>query len=209
MYLLCRPEINVKFVMKHSQQLFDDLFLVKSFVFGLFLCSLTLCENLLDSLLFFQKKGSNNSLAHTLCTKTSTIGSGHSSLPLLEVLVIRSLYVLDSLKGQFAITASRSLGLFDHNLGTEFASRSPDGLDLVGSGVVRLTADACVATISHYWKIETKSPKFANSFSKTLKQDLIHWETQVFSPHFLLLWLYCTKKCNDLLHLTISYQTDR
>ena len=113
------------------------------------LLSRTLCQDLLDSLLFLQKEGADDPGLEALRAERSTIGTGDGALSLFELAVGRLFQVLDSLNGHLGVTASWSLGgLFDLFRCKLSAGRA-DGPDLVGSGVVRMTPRACEAMIRH------------------------------------------------------------
>jgi len=119
----------------------------------------TVSQKLLHSLLLFQKESPNNTLSDTSSTSTATVGTRNSPLALLEVLVSRSLKVLDSRKRAFAVWASGSLGRFGDFLGLVHSTGGLDGTDASRPGVVWVASSAGNSIISHfddlYKRIET------------------------------------------------------
>ena len=96
-----------------------------------------------------QKKRSNNSLAKALGRERSSIGTRYRSFSLFHVLIGSGLDMLDSLNGNFAVSAFGSLGFFGNLSSDKLTSRSSDWFNTVGPSVVRLATYSCVTTVSH------------------------------------------------------------
>ena len=127
------------------------LFLVRLYMCSLF-CGGSLGQKLLDGLLLFKEKSSDNALTNTGGTTATPVCPGNSLLPLLEVSVGTALEVLNSGKADLAVGATRTLGLLDDRLGHKLATGSADGSSLLGLGVVGVASNANDTGIRHLWE---------------------------------------------------------
>ena len=110
----------------------------------------SLCQNLLDSLLLFQKECSHDTRLDTGSTGGSTISPSDGSFALLEGVNLARLYVLDSLQNSLTVTASGSLGGLVDSLRLELTTGSADASNTMLSGVVRVAGVSCESVVRHF-----------------------------------------------------------
>ena len=110
----------------------------------------SLCQDLFNSLLFFQQKRPHDTLLHACCTSRTTIGTANLTFSLLESMVLCRLNVLNSLKGALAVTASWSLGCLVPTLCLQRATWSPNSNCLVLLSIVGVTTYSRPTTIRHF-----------------------------------------------------------
>jgi hypothetical protein len=103
--------------------------------------------------LLFQQESPNNPLLDTSSTATSTISTRDSPLTLLQILVCRTLEVLDTRQGIFAVGTAWSLGGFNDFLGNVTTSRGADGSDAVGPCGVGVTSCTGNSVVCHFYSL--------------------------------------------------------
>jgi hypothetical protein len=122
---------------------------VELFISAFNLLASSLCQNLLDSLLFLQKESSHDARLDTGGTAGSSVSTGDLAFALLQSMIFGRLDVLNSLQGSLAITASGSLGGLVDSLRLQSSTGSSDASSTMLSGVVRVTACSCPTVITH------------------------------------------------------------
>lgn len=84
----------------------------------------------------FHKKGTDNLVANAFGTLVAAIGTRYRFLTLVKVLELGSTQMGNTVKSRFAIAALGCRGSLFDVLGSEYASRSLYGLNLVRLGPV-------------------------------------------------------------------------
>jgi hypothetical protein len=95
-------------------------------------------QYLLDSLLFFQQKGTHDALTDTAVAQGSSVHTRDGSDPLGSPTVFRRLQRRNAGQGSLAVTAFDRRALFVHSLAFENASRGTNGTELVLLRIVRV-----------------------------------------------------------------------
>jgi len=113
------------------------------------LFSCPFCQDLLDSLLFFQQESSHDALLHATSTSRTSVRTRNSSLSLLQGGILVGLHVLNSWQTAIAVTAFGSIGPLVYALLFELATRSSHGASLVLPSVVGMTSRSCPTRITH------------------------------------------------------------
>ena len=116
-----------------------------------YLFSCPFCQDLLNSLLFFQQEGSHDTLLDAASTSRSSVSSRNSSLSLLQGCILARLDVLDSCQWALAVTAFRSIGCLVYTLLLELATRGSDGASLVLPSIVAMAPSSCPTWITHVY----------------------------------------------------------
>ena len=114
---------------------------------GLFFA--TFCQNLLDGLLFFQQKGSNDALTNASMAQGSSVNARYLALALLGALVLGTAQVLNALERIFAVPAFGSLAGLVDALGLQTTTRCSNCLQLVLFCVVAVARISCPAAVRH------------------------------------------------------------
>ena len=115
----------------------------------LFSCSF--CQNLLDSLLFFQQESSHDTLLDAVGASRTSVSSGDGSFSLLQRSVLARLDVLDSWQWALAVTAFRPIGGLVYALLLKLATRGSHRASLVLPSVVGMTSRSSPTWISHVY----------------------------------------------------------
>lgn len=116
--------------------------------------SLTFCQYLLDSLLFFQQEGAYDALFEASRAARSSVGTGDGAFSLFQIGIGSLLQMLNARKRGLAIGAFRSLGRLLNLTSRQLATGSTSRTDTVRFGVVRMTSGTCVASITHDLVVE-------------------------------------------------------
>ena len=119
-------------------------------LFASLLCLLVL-QYSLDDLLFLNQKCSHNSLLDTVGTSGSTVCSLDGLVGLRNLSVLSWSQGGDTLQSITTVTTLWSGGLFLDVLSNELSTRGLHHLDLVGSGVVRVSSSVGYS-LSHVYQ---------------------------------------------------------
>ena len=133
---------------RRSLRMHDHIICVIRLLCLFLACALS--QKFLNSLLFLQQEGSDNSHLHTVSTCSTTVCARNGPLALFGILVCRTLEVLDSGESRFAVRASRTLGSLLDLLRSVLASRCADRSDACRLCVVRVPSGAGNSVISHF-----------------------------------------------------------
>ena len=119
-------------------------------LFASLLCLLVL-QYSLDDLLFLNQECSHNSLLNTVSTSGSTVCSLNGLVGLGNLSVLSWSQGGDTLQSITTVTTLWSGGLFLDVLSNELSTRGLHHLDLVGSGVVRVSSSVGYS-LSHVYQ---------------------------------------------------------